>query len=63
MDSGMCVDIHEADDVTQSYTSGLTDENMPFSVQRTQLNSVLGTACYNEHDHLTSLVSCNTCAI
>lgn len=58
MDSVMCIDIHEADDVAQSYASGLTEENMAYSVQRTQLNGILGiSACYNEHGHLTSVVS------
>ncbi|XP_078158953.1 uncharacterized protein LOC144554510 isoform X1 [Carex rostrata] len=56
MDSVMCIDIHEADDVAQSYASGLTEENMAYSVQRTQLNGILGiSACYNEHGHLTSV--------
>ncbi|KAF3334345.1 putative ubiquitin-like-specific protease 2B isoform X4 [Carex littledalei] len=56
MDSVMCIDIHEANDVAQSYASGLTEENMAYSVQRTQLNGILGiSACYNEHGHLTSV--------
>jgi hypothetical protein len=64
MDSGMCIDMHEADDMAQSYASGLTEENIAFSVQRTQLNGILGiSACYNERDHLTLLVSCSSCAI
>lgn len=60
----MCIGIHEADGVAQSYASGLTEENIAYSVQRTELNGILGiSACYNEHGHLTSVVSSKTCAI